>query len=130
MAEKEAPVEGLLIGGRRLSASNNSVAPVYNPATGELLAQTAQASETDISAAVQAARQAFVGEWGAFGPGERAAALRRLANLIREHTEELAQLETRNVGKPISGSRGEVGYSARVYDYYAGIIPLSGGQTV
>jgi betaine-aldehyde dehydrogenase len=130
MAVNSLAVEGLLIGGRRVPAADGGVAAVYNPATGEQIAQVAQAGEADIDAAVRAAREAYVGEWGAFGPGERAAALKRLAALIREHSEELAQLDTRNVGKPISGSRGEVGYSARVYDYYAGLIPTSGGQTV
>src|ERR1051326_3674298 len=130
MAEKEVTVEKLWINGKRTPAFEGAVAPVHNPATGEILAQVAQANEQDVNAAVQAARNAFVGEWGAFGPGERAAALRRLAETIRTHSEELAQLETRNVGKPISSSRGEVGYSARVYEYYAGLISIAGGQTV
>jgi betaine-aldehyde dehydrogenase len=130
MAADDVPIEGLLIGGRRVQAADGSVAPVHNPATGKVLAQVAQAGEPDIDAAVRAARDAYAGEWGAFGPGERAAALRRLAELVREHSEELAALETGNVGKPLSGSRGEVGYSAKVYEYYAGLIPVSGGRTV
>jgi betaine-aldehyde dehydrogenase len=120
----------LLIDGRRVPAAGGALAPVHNPATGETLAQVAQAGEADIDVAVQAARRAFSGDWGACGPGERAAALRRLADLIRANLEELAQLETRNVGKPISESRGEVGYSARVYETYAGLISSAGGQTV
>src|SRR5579871_351543 len=130
MAEREASVERLWIGGQRVPASEGTSAPVYNPANGEILAEVAQAGLADVEAAVQSARCAFVGAWGAFGPGERAAALRRLAEVIRAHAEELAQLESRNVGKPISGARGEVGYSARVYEYYAGLIPIAGGQTV
>ncbi len=130
MAERDVPVEGLLIAGRRVQAADGAVADIVNPATGELLAQVAQAGEADIEAAVQTARAAYLGEWAAFGPGERSSALNRLANLIREHQEELAQLETRNVGKPITSSRGEIGYSARVYEYYAGLISTSGGRTV
>jgi betaine-aldehyde dehydrogenase len=130
MTGNSVPTAELLIAGQRVPAADGAVAPVHNPATGETLAQVAQAGEADIAAAIEAARRAFVGEWGAFGPGERAGALRRLAELIRANLEELAQIETRNVGKPISESRGEVGYSARVYEYYAGLIPLSGGQTV
>lgn len=123
-------MEGLLIGGRRVPAVSGAVAPVHNPANGEILAQVAQADAADVDVAVQAAKRAFTGEWGAFGPGERASALRRLAEKIRSCSEELALLETNNVGKPISGSRGEVGYSARVYEHYAGLIPTAGGQTV
>ena len=79
---------------------------------------------------MRAAHAAYFGEWGAFGPGERAARCGGWPSSIREHAEELAQLETRNVGKPIAGSRGEVGYTARVYEYYAGLIPHPAGQTV
>lgn len=131
MMETEAPFEGLFIDGRRMPASDNSVAAVVNPATGETIAQVAQATPEDIHAAVESAHRAFEeGDWRRFGPGERAGALRRLAALLREHAEELAQIETRNVGKPIQAARGEVSYCARVYDYYAGLIPVSGGQTV
>ncbi len=130
MARNEVPVEGLLVGGRRIPAQDGALADVFNPANGDLLARVAQAGEADIDAAVRAARTAYLGEWAAFGPGERAAALKRLAGLIREHAEELARLDTRNVGKPISSSRGEAGYSARVYEYYAGLISTAGGSTV
>ena len=130
MTVEDVPVEGLLIAGRRVQADDCSLAPIHNPATGEILARVAQAGGADIDAAVRSARAAYLGEWAAFGPGERAAALRRLADLIRANAEELAQLETRNVGKPISSSRGEIGYVARIYDYYAGLIPISGGRTV
>jgi len=130
MAIGDVPMEGLLIGGRRVPATDGATTAVINPATGEPIAQAAQAGVADIDAAVGAAHEAYTGDWGSLGPGDRAAALRRLADLIRKHSEELAQLDTRNVGKPISASRGEVGYSARVYEYYAGLIPISGGATV
>ncbi len=130
MAVKDAPVEGLLIGGRRVPAQDGALADVFNPADGGVLARVAQAGAADIDAAAKAARAAYLGEWAAFGAGDRAAALRRLADLIRANLEELAQLETANVGKPISGARGEVGYSARVYEYYAGLIANAGGATV
>jgi len=63
-------------------------------------------------------------------PSDRARLLRRLATLVEEHLEELALLETRNVGKPISDSRGEVGMVADVFHFYAGAVDKHYGQTI
>ena len=70
----DVPNEGLLIDGKRIQPADGATAPVYNPANGELLARVAQAGDADIDAAVRAAEAAYRGEWGAFGPGQRAAA--------------------------------------------------------
>ena len=63
-------------------------------------------------------------------PGDRIRLLRRLATLVEEHAEELALLETRNVGKPISDARGEVGMVADVFHFYAGAVDKHGGETI
>ncbi|HEY4620794.1 MAG TPA: aldehyde dehydrogenase family protein, partial [Gaiellaceae bacterium] len=63
-------------------------------------------------------------------PGDRARLLRRLATLVEEHGEELAQIESRNVGKPISGARGEVGMVAQVFHFYAGAVDKHHGETI
>lgn len=130
MAQQDAPFEGLWIEGKRVAASDNATMTVSNPANGEVLAQVAQGTAADINSAVSAAKRAFAGEWKAFGPAERTKALRSLAEQIRANAEELAQLEMKNVGKPIGDARWEIGYAARVFEYYAGIIPMSGGATV
>ena len=130
MAQHDAPFAGLFIDGKRVSASDNATYSVHNPATGEPLAQVAQGTAQDIGRAVTAAQRAYTGEWGKFGAGERAAALRKLAETIRLHAEELAQIDMRNVGKPIGDARWEANYAARVFEYYAGLIPVSGGATV
>ena len=75
------------------------------------------------------ARAAFP-RWRAVAPGDRARLLRRLAVAVEEHGEELALLETRNVGKPIADSRGEVGMVAEVFHFYAGAIDKHHGQTI
>jgi betaine-aldehyde dehydrogenase len=80
-------------------------------------------------AAVARAQAAFPA-WRAVKPADRARLLRRLAVLIEEHGEELATLETRNVGKPISDSRGEIGMVADVFHFYAGAIDKHHGQTI
>jgi betaine-aldehyde dehydrogenase len=83
--------------------------------------------ETD--AAVAHAKAAFPG-WRAVEPADRARLLRRLATLIEEHGEELARLESRNVGKPIAGARAEVGMVAQVFHYYAGAVDKHFGETI
>jgi acyl-CoA reductase-like NAD-dependent aldehyde dehydrogenase len=107
---------------------------VVEPATEEILAELPQAGVEEADAAIAKARAAFPA-WRAIGPGERAGLLRAVAAGVRERAEELARLEARNVGKPISDARGEVGMVADVFDYYAGAperllgdtIPVDGG---
>jgi len=83
--------------------------------------------ETD--AAVARARAAYPA-WRAVAPSDRARLLRRLAALVEENAEALALLETRNVGKPISDSRGEVGMVAEVFNFYAGAVDKHYGETI
>ncbi|WP_395093915.1 aldehyde dehydrogenase family protein [Armatimonas sp.] len=103
---------------------------IINPATGDLLTTVAAGSAADIDSAVQKAQRAFEGEWGHSAPRERTAALQTLAAVLRDNAEELAQLECANVGKPIGSARGEIGYAARVLDYYAGLASVARGETV
>ena len=102
---------------------------VVNPATEQPIAELEQAGVEETDAAVAAAKAAFPG-WRAVAPGDRARLMRRLATLVEEHGEELALLETRNVGKPISGARGEVGMVAQVFHFYAGAIDKHYGETI
>src|SRR6266702_951197 len=102
---------------------------VLNPATEEELAQLPQAGVEEANAAVARARAAYPG-WRAVAPADRARLLRRLATLVEEHGEELARIESRNVGKPIAGARGEVGMVAQVFHYYAGAVDKHLGETI
>jgi acyl-CoA reductase-like NAD-dependent aldehyde dehydrogenase len=102
---------------------------IVNPATEETIAETPAASLDDTDRAVEAARRAFA-PWRAVAPADRARLLRRLASLVEEHTEELARLETRNVGKPIQDSRGEVAMVAEVFYFYAGAVDKHHGETI
>src|SRR5512141_641141 len=102
---------------------------VTNPATEETIAELDAAGVEETDAAVARAKEAFK-EWRAVAPGDRARLLRRLATLVEEHGEELARLESRNVGKPISGARGEVGMVAQVFHYYAGAVDKHFGETI
>ena len=102
---------------------------VVNPATEEPIAELEQAGIEEVDAAVVRARAAF-GAWRAVGVADRARLLRRLATLVEEHTEELARIESRNVGKPIAGARGEVGMVANVFHFYAGAVDKHHGETI
>jgi acyl-CoA reductase-like NAD-dependent aldehyde dehydrogenase len=102
---------------------------VVNPATEETIAELEPAGVDEADAAVAAARAAFPA-WRAVTPADRARLLRRLAALVEEHGEELARLETRNVGKPISDSRAEVAMVADVFHFYAGAVDKHFGETI
>jgi betaine-aldehyde dehydrogenase len=102
---------------------------VLNPATAEPIVELEQAGVEETDAAVARARAAFPA-WRAVAPQDRARLLRRLATLVEEHAEELARIESQNVGKPIAGARGEVGMVAEVFHFYAGAVDKHHGQTI
>jgi len=107
---------------------------VIEPATEEVLAEVAEAGVEDADRAIGRAKAAFPA-WRAVSPGDRAKLLRRFAAAVADHSEDLARLEARNVGKPIADARGEVGMVVDVFNYYAGAperllgntIPVGGG---
>jgi acyl-CoA reductase-like NAD-dependent aldehyde dehydrogenase len=102
---------------------------VLNPATEEPLAELEQAGTEETDAAVARAKAAFPA-WRAVAPADRARLLRRLAALVEEHGEELARIESRNVGKPIAGARAEIGMVAQVFHFYAGAVDKHYGETI
>jgi acyl-CoA reductase-like NAD-dependent aldehyde dehydrogenase len=102
---------------------------VLNPATEEPIAELEQAGVEETDAAVARAREAYP-RWRAVSPGDRGRLLRRLATLVEDHAEELARIESRNVGKPISGARGEIGMVAQVFHFYAGAVDKHYGETI
>jgi acyl-CoA reductase-like NAD-dependent aldehyde dehydrogenase len=102
---------------------------IINPATEEVIADLDAATPEDLEEAVATAAKALA-EWRAVAPSDRARLLRRVATLIEEHGEDLARLETANVGKPISDARAEVGMVAEVFHYYAGAIDKHRGETI
>ena len=120
----------MLIGGRAADARDGRTFDIVAPATGEVIATAPLGGPTEVDAAVSAAQAAFEGPWSSWSATERGRALARLAELVRRDTDELAWLESRNGGKPISGARGEVSGVARVFDYYAGAANKVFGETI
>lgn len=102
---------------------------VVNPATEEPIAELPEPGIDETDAAVAAAKGAFPA-WRAVAPTDRARLLRRLAALVEEHGEELAAIESANVGKPIASARAEVGMVADVFHFYAGTVDKHHGETI
>jgi acyl-CoA reductase-like NAD-dependent aldehyde dehydrogenase len=102
---------------------------VLNPATEEPLAELESAGVEETDAAVERARAAYPA-WRAVAPADRVRLLRRLATLVEDHHEELSRIESRNVGKPIAGARGEVAMVAQVFHFYAGAVDKHYGETI
>ncbi len=111
--------------------SGNPVFDVEEPATGHLLAQVARLREEDVNRAVGVARNAFDDErWSELSGMTRGKVLLKLAQEIRNNLDEIAQWETRQVGKPISDSRDEVMTAADCFEFYAGAANKIYGHTI
>jgi betaine-aldehyde dehydrogenase len=102
---------------------------IVNPATEEAIADLDAAGVDETDKAVARARAAFQ-SWRRVAPTDRARLLRRLAGLVEENGEELARIESQNVGKPIAGARAEVGMVAEVFHFYAGAVDKHHGETI
>ena len=102
---------------------------VVDPATEETIVELDQAGVEETDAAVARARAAFP-TWREVTPAGRARILRRVAALVEENAEELASIESRNVGKPIAGARAEIGMVAEVFYFYAGAVDKHHGDTI
>ena len=119
---------GLFIGGQLVEPASGEMRELTQPASGEPLAKAALAGEADIDRAVEAARAALDGEWGKTPGTERARLLHALADAIVANRAELAELETRNVGKAISSVKAELHQAVENFRYYASAIATIGGR--
>jgi betaine-aldehyde dehydrogenase len=102
---------------------------VVNPATEQTVAEVTRQGKAAVDAAVGRAVRAFP-QWRDLAPADRTRMLRRFAEQVEAHSEELALLETRNVGKPIADSRGEVAMVADVLHFYSGAVDKHRGATI
>jgi len=122
----------LFIGGQWVDAASGQTFDTPNPATGETLAAVAEGDAEDINRAVSAARNAFDdGPWGRLTPSERGKLLWKVGDLILEHADELAQLESLDNGKPVDVARGaDVPLAADMFHYMAGWATKIEGNTI
>ena len=120
----------LLINGKWVAAHSGETFAAVNPATEEVICHAAAGAKADIDDAVVAARKAFENpSWAGISPHQRAGYLLKLARLIAENAEELAQLETLNNGTPLAMTRGQMLASAQTFEYYAGWATKIYGET-
>jgi betaine-aldehyde dehydrogenase len=115
--------------GGRWNAPQGGYLTTLNPATGESLGQCAEANAADVDAAVQAAHAAFQ-TWRYTPPAERSAALRRIAQVLRDNAEELALIDAANCGNPIREMLSDVNVAARMLDYSAAMAAEVRGDTI
>src|ERR1700687_151079 len=122
----------MLIDGKWVNAASGKTFPSYNPATGEVLAQVAEGDRQDIDAAVKAARKAFdSGPWSRMTASERRKLVWKLADLLEEHLEELATLETLDNGKALTVARAaDVPLAVEMFRYMAGWATKLEGTTI
>ena len=120
----------MLIDGKWVDAASGKKFETLNPATGELLATVAEGDAEDINRAVAAARRAFEGPWSKVKPFERQSLLLRLADLVEKNFEELSQLDTLDMGAPISRTRGNKLRVLGMLRYYAGQATALHGETI
>jgi acyl-CoA reductase-like NAD-dependent aldehyde dehydrogenase len=128
----EIPAGRLFIGGEWQDAASGRTFPTYNPATGEVLAEVAEADAADVDRAVRAARDAFENsEWARIDAAERGRVLYRLADALEAHADEIARLETLNNGKPLREARRfDVAGAIDCFRYYAGWADKIEGETI
>ena len=120
----------LFLNGDFKNSSDGKLIPQTNPATEQVFCEVSAASVADVQVAIDGAQQTFEREWRDLSPRKRTDILFNVAKVIRENLETLAQLESQNVGKPISDARDEIALGARVFEYYAGAITKFCGQTI
>jgi 1-pyrroline dehydrogenase len=107
------------VGGEWVDAVEGETAEIINPATGETIAEVPKGTEADVDRAVEAAKRAWA-EWRDTTPQERSEMLLKLADAIEEHTDELAQVESQNVGKPLAYAKDEMPVSCDNIRFFAG----------
>jgi aldehyde dehydrogenase (NAD+)/betaine-aldehyde dehydrogenase len=120
---------GLFIGGELTDPASGETRELSEPATGSPLARVAMANEQDVDRAVDAARAALDGDWGKTPPNERSRLLHAFADALVANRKELAELETRNVGKAISSVKAELHQAVENFRFYASSIASIAGRS-
>ncbi|WP_038176768.1 MULTISPECIES: betaine-aldehyde dehydrogenase [Vibrio] len=121
-------MKSLFIDGQFCHATSNQSFITYNPANGEPLATIGQASDDDMSRAIEAAKRGFA-VWSAMAPIERSRILLKAVAILRERNNELAELEVADTGKPLQEAlEVDIATGADVIEYYAGLVPAMQGE--
>ena len=122
----------MVIGGQSVDAADGQTFEVLDPATGQVMASAPLGGKEDVDRAVVAAQRAFDDPkgWSSWSASKRGRTLAKFSALVKSNLEDLARLESRNVGKPIGGARGEALGASLVFEYYAGAANKIFGETI
>jgi aldehyde dehydrogenase (NAD+) len=118
------------INNRWVAGSSGEAIPVIDPSDGQAFDSLARGNATDIDLAVQAARAAYEGAWGALTAAERGRLLMKLAYRLQDQAEALAQIESRDCGKPLKQARADAAAVVRYFEFYAGAADKLMGHTL
>ncbi|MBX9790911.1 MAG: aldehyde dehydrogenase family protein [Pirellulales bacterium] len=123
--------KALLIDGKLRAEATGGRIQLIEPATEQPMCEVPAAGKPEVDEALEAASRAFATtRWARVPAPQRSGVLLKVATLIREHAEHLAQLEARNAGKPIGDARWEINAGARCFEYYAGAVSALLGETI
>lgn len=120
----------LLIGGRFIDAAGGQTIPCVDPSTGQTFAAIPRGMAEDVDRAVTAAHAALEGDWGKLTATERGRLMLKLSALILRDADTLAELESRDVGKPLTQARADVTACARYFEFYGGAADKVHGDTI
>ena len=120
----------MVIGDQLVAAADGATFEVVEPHRGTVVGVVPSGGAQDVDRAVAAAQAAFDGEWTRMAASDRGRLMLRFAQVVRDHEEELSQLESKQIGKPISGARWEVAQVAKVLEFYAGATTKLHGSTI
>jgi aldehyde dehydrogenase (NAD+) len=120
----------MFIGGRWIAARDERTIPVVAPADGQTFDSIARGTGHEVDLAVQAARRALEGPWGRMTATERGRALMKIGQAVLDHANELAKIEARDTGKPMTTARNDIAVLARYFEFYGSAADKVHGQVI
>jgi betaine-aldehyde dehydrogenase len=130
-AKTAAPTLEMLIDGRFVKSKSGATRDVFDPGNGDLIARVPESSREDAKLAILAARKAFdAGPWRKTSALERGKLLLKIGDLIRREAKPLAELEVRNMGKPLAEAEFDVADAANCFEFYGGLATKIHGETM
>ena len=124
-------MRGIFVDGAWSPSATGAVLPTIDPSTGKAFGEMADGDETDVDRAVRAARRAFEDDhWGRLSATERGRLLSKLGMVILDHADELADIEGRDTGKPLTQARADIAASARYFEFYGAAADKAHGETI
>lgn len=131
MQAETVPNYEMFIGGAWVASHSGRSYPVFNPASGRVLAHVPKGDAEDVKSAVDSAKKAFEDlAWRQMDPSKRGRLLVKVAQMLRDRLTDFAKLETTNNGKPLGQAKGDVAMAARHFEYFAGLADKIQGSTI